>query len=563
MNPHLPCRLATAAIVLSLPLLGAAPSVPRDPDADLLRAWGAIHGDAIAEHVRVLASDEYEGRAPGTPGEERTLSYIRAAFTAAGLAPGGEHGYDQDVPLVQTTLRGHPQLALKIRGHRLTPALREGFVPRLARPAAHVAIDGSALVYAGYGTVAPEYGWDDYAGVSLAGKTVILLYGDPGTGSRDSTIFAGAFGTRHAVSASKYADAARRGARAAIVVHTEESAGYPWSLLAGGGLGASQHFLAEDGAQAGLDAVIHVAEPVARSMFAAAGLDFDTEVRAASKRGFQALPIDGGMTITLDADVQRVMSHNVIGLVRGAEAPDEAVVLMAHWDHMGRDPSKKGDQIFNGAVDNATGVGALIEIGRAFHAMPRAPRRTVILVATTAEERGLLGSEYLARHPVRPLAKTAAAVAIDALFPFGAYDRMSVTGFGNSELEDVLATAAARVGRKLQDDGAPQLGAFYRADNYPFCKRGVPGFLAVGGPDNARTPDKDPELAAMMTYVQTKYHQVTDEYDPATWKMEGIEQDARVLFEFTWRVADDRRFPNWRWSSPFRAIGDERHAIQP
>jgi Zn-dependent M28 family amino/carboxypeptidase len=539
-------------------LLGASPSAPRDPDADLLRAWGAIRGDAIAEHVRVLASDEYEGRAPGTPGEERTLAYVRSAFTAAGLAPGGEHGYDQDVPLVQTTLRGHPRLALRIRGHSLTPAFRDGFVPRLARPAAHVAIQGSALVFAGYGTVAPEYAWDDYAGVSLAGSTVILLYGDPGTGSRDSTIFAGAFGTRHAVSTSKYAEAARRGARAAIVVHTEESAGYPWSLLAGGGLGASQHFLAEEGVEAGLDAVIHVSEPVARSIFAAAGLDFDKEIRAASSRGFRARPIEGTMAITLDADVKRITSHNLIGLVPGTEAPDEAVVVMAHWDHMGRDSTRQGDQIFNGAVDNATGVGALLEIARAFHAMPRAPRRTVVLVATTAEERGLLGSEYLARHPVRPLAKTAAAVAIDALFPYGAYDHMSVTGFGNSELEDVLATAAARVGRKLQDDGAPQLGAFYRADNYPFCKRGVPGFLAVGGPANTRTPEQDPETAAMMSYVQTKYHQVTDEYDPATWKMEGIEQDARVLFEFTWRVADDTRFPNWRWSSPFRALGDER-----
>lgn len=199
----------------------------------------------------------------------------------------------------------------------------------------------------------------------------------------------------------------------------------------------------------------------------------------------------------------------------------------------------------------------LIEIARAFRAMPRAPRRTVAFVATTAEERGLLGAEHLARHPIRPLRDTVGAVAIDAHFPYGKWERMAVTGFGNTELEEPLALAAARLGRTLQDDGAPQLGAFYRADNYPFVKRGVPGFLAVGNPDNARA-ETDPDVARLYEYGRTRYHQPGDEYDPATWRMEGIEGDARILFEFAWRVSDDTRVPNWRWSSPFRALGDGR-----
>jgi len=539
-------------------LLGATAAAPASTEEDLLRSWRGIEGAAIAEHVRVLASDEYEGRAPGTRGETLTLAYVTEAFRRAGLVPAGETGYAQGVPLVETTIQGKPRLTLRMGKETLRPALREEFVPRLGLPKPRVKIEGSPLVFAGHGVVAPEYGWDDYAGVDLAGKTVILLYGDPGTASHDTTTFAGATGTRHTVPSAKASEAAQRGARAAIVVHTDSTAGYPWALFAGGGLGASQHFLAPEKTQPAFEVTIHIPEPTARALFRAAGLDFDAQVKAARTPGFRARSLPGALDLSLEANVRAITSQNLIGIVPGSEAPDESVVLMAHWDHMGRDSARSGDNIFNGAVDNATGVGALIEIARAFQRMNRAPRRTVVFVATTAEERGLLGSEYLARHPVRPLGKIAAAVAIDALFPYGAYDRMSVTGFGNSELEEPLAAAAARIGRKLQDDGAPQLGAFYRADNYPFAKRGVPGFLAVGGPDNAGLPKDSTVLASLQAYVQTKYHQPADEYDPATWDMAGIEGDARTLFEFAWNVASDARFPNWRWNSPFRGLGDAR-----
>jgi Zn-dependent M28 family amino/carboxypeptidase len=231
---------------------------------------------------------------------------------------------------------------------------------------------------------------------------------------------------------------------------------------------------------------------------------------------------------------------------------------MAHWDHMGVNPARTGDQIFNGAVDNATGVATLIEIARAYKAMPRAPRRSVVFVATTAEERGLLGSEYLSRHPVKPIEKTAAAIAIDALFPFGPYSRMSMTGFGFTDLEVPLAEAASRLGRTIQDDGDPKAGAFSRADNYPWAKKGVPGLLSVGGAPNDASPDSNAALAGIYDYVARKYHQPADEYDAKTWRMDGIEGDARILFEFTWKVADDVRMPNWTWNAPYRALGDAR-----
>jgi Zn-dependent M28 family amino/carboxypeptidase len=562
MNRFTPRLLHLLVISLLAGTLGptrcalAAPP-PGEAGDSLLHAWGGIHGAAIAEHVRVLASDEFEGRAPGTRGEERTLEYLRTAFRSAGLEPWRPEGYEQEVPLVEAKIAGAPRVTMRLRGKPFAPALREGYVPRLGHPAERVDLRKSKLVFAGHGAVAPEYGWDDYAGADLRGATVVLLYGDPGTGSGDSTLFDGISGTRHAVPSAKYEEAAKRGARAAIVVHTEKTTGFPWTVYSGGGLGQGQHFLDPERSKPELDAVIVISEETARALFQAAGRDFDREARAAATTGFRARPLDGTIDISFESTLRRIRSHNMIGLVPGSEAPGEALVLMAHWDHMGRDTTREGDQIFNGAVDNATGVSMLIEIARAFRAMPRAPRRTVAFVATTAEERGLLGSEHLARHPIRPLRDTVGAVAIDAHFPYGAWERMAVTGFGNTELEEPLARAAARLGRTLQDDGAPQLGAFYRADNYPFVKRGVPGFLAVGNPDNARA-ETDPDVAKLYEYGRTRYHQPGDEYDSATWRMEGIEGDARILFEFAWRVADDRRVPNWRWSSPFRALGDER-----
>lgn len=549
--------LACGILLLTLAAASLA-AAPTSDDAAMARARNGIDGAAIAEHIRVLASDEYEGRAPGTKGETLTLAYVTAAFERAGLEPAGTKGFGQDVPLAEATLRGQPQLLLRVGKEQLKPKFRDGFVARLARPVEHVEIKKSPIVFAGHGTVAPEYGWDDFAGLDLSGKAVVILYGDPGTASGDSTLFAGAAGSRHAVPNSKYAEAAKRGARVLIVVHTDSSAGYPWSVFGGGGLGSSQHFLAPETARPELDAVVYLPESTARSLFRAAGLNLDAEMKSAHQRRFKAKALLGSVDLTLDATVRPIVSQNLIGIVKGSGAPEETVLLMAHWDHMGRDTTKAGDQIFNGAVDNATGVGALIEIARAFQRMPRAPRRSILFVATTAEERGLLGSEYLARHPVKPLSKTAAAVAIDALFPYGAYDHMSVTGFGNSELDDLLATAASSQGRKLQDDGAPQLGAFYRADNYPFAKRGVPGFLAVGNPDNANLPQDSTVMAGLVNYVTTKYHHPTDEYDAGTWNMAGIEGDARTIFEFAWRLAEDPRFPNWKWGSPYRVLGDAR-----
>jgi Zn-dependent M28 family amino/carboxypeptidase len=549
------------ARIAALGLLALAVAQSADPPG-LLDAWNGIHGDAIAKHIETLASDAYEGRAPGTPGEVRTLAYITHAFEEARLEPAGKGGYAQAVPLDAVTLTGTPKFSLAVGGKRIAPVLLDEWVPRAGRPVEHVNLEASDLVFAGYGCDAPEYGWNDYAGFDLRGKTVVLLRGDPGSATGDSTLFAGAATTRHGMGFTKFAAAARHGAKAAIVVHVDSTAGFPWAVIKTAGIAQTQHFLAEEPGDAtadpALDAVVVVSDSTARAIFTAAGLNLEDEIAAASKRGFRAHAMAGKADIALDAKVERVISHNLIGIIPGAQAPDEAVVLMAHWDHMGINPALKGDQIMNGAVDNATGVAALIELVHAYKAMGRAPRRSVVFVATTAEERGLLGSEWLARHPVRPLGKTAMALAIDALFPYGPYDHMTLAGFGQTELEEPLALAASRMGRTLQDDGDAKAGAFYRADHWPWVKRGVPGFITVGGPANSASPDSNEVMKGLVDYVTNKYHRPSDEYDAKTWRMDGIEGDVRILFEFSWRVAEETRMPNFRWSSPYRALSDAR-----
>ncbi|HEY1961530.1 MAG TPA: M28 family peptidase [Rhizomicrobium sp.] len=531
------------AALIALPIGSATADEP------LTQAAARIQGDRIAAHVRVLASDAYEGRAPGTHGETLTLDYVTAAFRDAGLRPAFPNGYLQAVPMLELEPSGSRAFTVASSVGPVPLVETEDYVARFGSPKATVRFGASPIVFVGYGVSAPERGRDDYAAMNLSGKTVVLLQANP----PDSN-------PKHLPSpSSKLSErleaAARHGARAAIVVHTAASLGYPWSVLSGGGLGSKEYFLAPEPGKHPLDAVVYLSEPAARRLFSVGALDFDKEQRRAAEPAFH--PVSTSLTATLaeSAVVHRIESHNVIGLVPGNSSAAECLILMAHWDHMGRDPALKGDQIFNGAVDNATGVGTVIEIGRALRSLPASPRRTIVLVATTGEERGLLGSEYLTRHPVCPLRGTVGAIAIDALFPFGLWNRMTVTGFGSSELEEALAVASQLYGRKLQDDGAPQAGAFFRADNYPFVKRGVPGFLAVGGPDNA-TPETDPQVKALTDYVQNKYHHPTDEYDAKTWDMRGIEGDARILFRFAWAVANDPRIPNWYWDSPYRPIAD-------
>ncbi|MGQ0720583.1 MAG: M28 family peptidase [Candidatus Eiseniibacteriota bacterium] len=544
--------MRTLPIVVLILVAASAHAGPAVPEGVL----ESIRSEDLARHIEVLASDEFEGREPGTPGQEKTLRYLGAAFRRIGVEAGTPTGYLQRVPLVEVRGEGAPEFSMAGGTTSETFAFGEDFVPLAGKPAKEFDLRHLPLVFAGHGITAEEFGWDDYAGAGVDGAAVMLLRGEP---AADSTLFRGRALTVHGLSSTKYENAARRGARAAIVVHTEASAGYPWSVMTGGGLGGSQHFLEDAGADA-LDLAVHLNEPAARRLLAAAGADYDTLVERASRAGFSATPL--GLTVSAAArfTTRDITSYNVVARIEGREAPQECVLYTAHWDHVGRNDELAGDPIFNGAVDNATGTAGLLEIAEAFVALPQGPRRTVLFVATTAEEKGLLGSEYLARNPLVPLAATVGVINLDALFPFGAFGAMTVTALGSSEIEDVLAESAAKVGRVLQDDGAPEAGAFYRSDHYPFAKRGVPALFAVGNPRPEEAPEGSEMAARFAAYLADGYHKPGDEYDAATWDLRGVETDVRVLFETGWCLAEDVRFPNWRYGHEFRALRDRMRA---
>jgi hypothetical protein len=509
----------------------------------------------LARHIATLASDEFEGREPGTEGERKTLAYLEREFAAAGAAPANGRSYLQRVPMIEVTRSGRSVCVVHAAsGDRVFEPDAE-FIATAGAPATRVTIAAAPVVFAGHGVEADEYGWNDYAGSDVRDAVVVVLRQEP-FAAGDTTFFRGRELTVHGTSGHKFELAARRGARAVIVVHTDASAGYPWSTLSGGGLGTTQLFLAAKSKVPQLDAVVHVSEPAARALFAQAGFDFDALVASAGRRDFRAVATGLTVDIELTARTRRITSHNVVARIRGREAPNECIVYTAHWDHVGRNPSLDGDQIFNGAVDNATGTAALLELAAAFASLGAPPRRSVYFVATTAEEKGLLGAEYYALHPLRPLRDTAAVLNLDAHFPYGSYAAMTTPGLGLSELDEVMARAAARIGRTLQPDGMPEVGAFYRNDTYPFVKRGVPSIFSVGGP-RADEPEDSPVNRALADYGRAKYHKPGDEYDAATWDLRGIEEDVRVYFAAGFDLADDTRFPNWRFETEFRRLRDD------
>lgn len=534
-------------------IAGVAPVTALGEDAGFLAAYETITAAELGHHVEVLASDEFEGRDTGTAGETKTINYLKAEFSAAGARPGNGRSYFQDVPLTEIERQDAPSLAFVKGGAAESFVYEDDFVAFAGGASAKVNLRNADVVFVGYGIDAPELGWNDYAGVDVTGKVVVALRGEPNR-EGDDTFFAGPALTRHGSQPTKYDTAKAHGARAVILVHTEESAGYPWSVM--GGISAKQHFIKKAG-EPDLDVVMHLNEEATTRLFAAASLNFSDEFDSAAQDGFRAKALPVKVNATYNGALRKIQSKNVIAKFAGAEAPDECVIYTAHWDHVGRNDTLEGDQIFNGAVDNATGTAGLLELAEAYAALPAPPRRSVYFIATTAEEKGLLGADYYADNPICPLENTAAVINLDALFPFGPFTALTVTALGSSEVEDELAAAAKRRGRVLQDDSNPGVGAYYRSDHYPFAKRGVPAVFAVGAPLLEEITEGSDVLARYMDYGQNKYHKVDDEYDAATWDMRGIEGDVRIFFEAGYRIANTSRFPNWRYNNQFRAIRDE------
>ena len=519
-----------------------------------------ITAEDILTHTRTLSSDEFEGRAPGTHGEELTVAYITDQFKKLGLTPGNPDGsYVQNVPLIGYT--NVPSATLNAGGKNIALAFQKDYIAASRHFRPQVDVDNSDLVFVGYGVVAPEFGWDDYKGADVRGKTIVMLVNDPpvrdaaDTSKLDANTFKGKAMTYYGRWTYKYSSASEHGAAAAIIIHETGPAGYPFEVLSGSA--ASERFDIKsptpDTTRVKVEAWI--TEPKARELLKAAGQDFDALKRAAVSKDFKPVPLNAKVSFHLKNTIREIESKNVIGKLEGGSKKDEYIVYTAHWDHLGRDSTLQGDQIFNGAVDNATGTAAIIEIADAFNKLPQKPNRSILFLAVTAEEKGLLGAKYYAENPLYPLNKTLANINIDAMGTWGRTRDIDVVGYGNSNLEDVLAEAAKRQNRTIAPDAEPEKGFFYRSDQFEFAKQGVP---ALYSHRSANTVDRPPSygLQKREEYTANDYHKPSDEIKP-DWDLRGAVEDTQLMFLVGYAVAQREAWPEWKEGNEFKAKREE------
>ncbi|UOG74969.1 M28 family metallopeptidase [Hymenobacter tibetensis] len=526
-------------------------------DTTIVSPPDGITAAYIGEQTKILASDEFQGRKPFTVGEEKTVAYLTDQFRKLGLKPGPDGTYFQNVPLVEIT--GQPAPTMQISGGKggpITLNYKIDYVAFTEQEKPAVALQNSEMVFAGYGVVAPEYKWNDYAGLDVKGKTVVVLVNDPGNAGNDTTLFKGRAMTYYGRWTYKYEEAARQGAAGLIIVHDTEPAAYPWSVVQSSYSGAKlRPQRADKGAS---KCVIEgwMTLDAAKKMFTAAGQSYEEAYAAANKPGFKARPL-GGLTMSTSVKnkLRRTASKNVLAVLPGSTRADEYIIYSAHWDHLGIGAAINGDSIHNGAVDNASGCAALLNIAKAYTQLPKAPGRSIVFLAVTGEEQGLLGSAYYAAHPVFPLKKTVADLNMDALAAFGPMRDLTVIGFGQSELDDYARDAAKEQNRYILPDQHPEKGSFYRSDHFSFAFVGVPALDAKGAFDS-RARGKEYAAQQMQAYTAKNYHQPSDEYDPK-WDLRGMEQDARLLFRIGQRLAEESTFPKWKPGSEFKATREK------
>jgi Zn-dependent M28 family amino/carboxypeptidase len=521
---------------------------------DVNAAVASLNTDELAHDVQILSSDDFEGRFPASLGEEKTIAFLKEEFEKVGLEPGNGDSYFQEVPLVEITATPQTDLIITGGNEPLSFAFKDDFVGLTLRVQEKVTVEDSDMIFVGYGIVAPEYDWNDYEGLDVQGKTVVMLVNDPGFATQDPELFNGRAMTYYGRWTYKYEEAARQGAACAIIIHETEPAAYGWGVVQNGWTGPNFNLVTEDGNASKCAVESWITLDTARTIFEAAGKDYDELKKAAEKPGFTSVPLGLKANLTMENKIREAVSNNVIGLLPGSTRADEYIIYTAHWDHFGRKPELEGDQIFNGALDNATGTSALIELAEAFQKLGSPPLRSVLFMAVTAEEQGLLGSDYYATHPIYPLTKTVAAINMDALNIYGKMKDIRVVGYGQSELDDYVKAYAEEVGRVVLPNPTPEKGSFFRSDHFPFAKQGVPALYAGSGVQHV---EKGEEwgLEQVEKYIREKYHKPSDEYDP-NWDLSGMLDDLHMYFMIGYKLSMEDTFPNWKEGSEFKLKRD-------
>jgi Zn-dependent M28 family amino/carboxypeptidase len=542
------------ALSAGLCVVAAAQAAPVAQPAAAQPFSTAITASSFKAYDKAISSDAMDGRKPGTPGGDRAVAWIVQQFKQIGLEPGDHGSWFQNVPTVSTALQNRDQIKLDINEGGSTQAFNFGkdFVAVTLQAKPKVALKDSGIVFVGYGIDAPQWNWNDYKNLDVKGKTVVVLVNDPGFATGDPKLFKGHTMTYYGRWVYKYEEAARQGAAMCLIVHTSDAAaGYPWTVVNNSWSGPQLALPVSEDPGPRLPVAGWITAATAQQLFAKAGLDFDQLKAAAAKPGFKPVALKATASIAFENKVTHGHARNVVGVLRGTTHPDQAVVYSAHWDHFGENDKLKGDKIFNGAIDNGTGISALLEIAGAFAKQKPAPKRSVVFLADTLEESGLLGSLYYTKHPVFPMDKTVADINMDMMVIIGPTKNLQIVGSGQSHLEDMLKAALQKQGRSAIPELTPEDGFYFRSDHFSFARAGVPALMTQTGDDMVNggvTAGK----AALADYVAHRYHTPLDNFDPA-WDFSGITEDAQALYAVGRELAGSDAWPQWNQDSAFRA----------
>ena len=545
--------LGTALVVAVLSGCAQQDSSGQNTDTALLQTE---FNPNFARYFERIASDEMQGRAPATQGEENTVRYLEQEFSRLGLTPYQGDSYRQGVPVVQIDPVKVSALTLSTDAGTTSLGYKTDMMAWSTRMATQIDVKDSEMVFVGYGIVAPEYQWNDYAGLDVKGKTVVILVNDPGFATQDPALFTGNAMTYYGRWTYKFEEAARQGAAMALIVHETDAASYGWNVVAG--TSPIRFELANENRN------MHKAQvegwlslEAAEALFASNGTSLAALRKQALSKDFSPVAFKQRASLSISNNLRQLTSNNVIGYIKGTEQPDEAVLYMAHWDHFGLDFSRPDDKVFNGAQDNAGGVAALLALAEQFKAGP-APKRSVAFLAVTVEERGLLGSAWYAKHPLFALNKTVAGINMDVINVYGPMRDVMIFGYGSSELEPILARFATAQQRYIAPEPTPQDGFYYRSDHFNLAKHGVPMLYARGGVDSFEH-GKAWGLEQRRNYVRDYYHKVSDEFDP-NWDLRGAQQDLNLFYQVGNELANGTAWPNWYPGKEFRAARERSMA---
>jgi Zn-dependent M28 family amino/carboxypeptidase len=542
--------MKSAVNLLFLSLVLIVSSCQTD-SSGLDEALASIQVEDLVHQSKTLGSDAFMGRKPCTPGETKTINYLASEYKRIGLEPAVDGSYFQEVPLME--ILNTPDEKMKIEGKEASLELNllTDFSAFSRRAQKEISLDQSDLVFVGYGIVAPEYNWDDYAGIDVKGKTVVVLVNDPGFGTDKNDFFKGNTMTYYGRWTYKYEEASRQGAAACLIIHESKAAGYGWGVVSNGNQ-APRLFLADKNGYADRCAVQGwLSQDAAKKIFALANVSTDLWKKAAQP-GFKAVPMGLKVGFHMENTWRLDTSHNVLGLIKGSKRPDEVVIYSAHWDHLGIGRKVDGDSIYNGAVDNGTSLAWMLEIAKAFKKLKVQPERSVLFFAPAAEESGLLGSSYYVKHPIFDLKKTVADINNDLMLPYGRMKDVMITGYGQSELDDYVAELAKKYDRYVFPDPNPQTGMYFRADHFSFAKAGVPALFARGNCDS-RAHGKEWAQKKEADWLAHNYHKVTDEYED-WWDLSGVADDAKLFFELGYKLSMEKTFPKWNKGSEFKGL---------